>query len=134
MINIFIDTSAFVALLDEKDIDHQEALEKSDKICRDGLQPVTSDYILDESYTTILKHAGYQGAVVFDEGLKRGSWQVIRINEARFVDTQAAFLRFNKDKTWSFTDCTSYVVMKELKIRKAFSFDEHFKQMGIELL
>lgn len=33
-----------------------------------------------------------------------------------------------------FTDCTSYVVMKELGIKLVFTFDEHFRQMGFKLL
>jgi predicted nucleic acid-binding protein len=34
------------------------------------------------------------------------------------------------DKGWSFTDCTSFVVMQRLGIRRAFSFDDHFRQFG----
>jgi len=34
------------------------------------------------------------------------------------------------DKRWSFTDCTSKVVMERLGIRTAFAFDHHFKQFG----
>ena len=40
------------------------------------------------------------------------------------------FERHNIDKKWSFTDCTSYVVMKDFGITEAFAFDHHFEQMG----
>jgi len=40
------------------------------------------------------------------------------------------FERFNVDKQWSFTDCVSYVVMKQNEIEEAFAFDHHFEQMG----
>jgi len=40
------------------------------------------------------------------------------------------FERFNKDKFWSFTDCTSKVIMELLDIKEAFSFDRNFEQMG----
>ena len=33
-------------------------------------------------------------------------------------------------KGWSFTDCTSKVIMERLNISTAFSFDEHFEQFG----
>lgn len=134
MIDIFIDTSAFVALLDEKDRDHRQAVIKAAQILENGWQAVTSDDVIDESYTMILKHAGYKGTVAFDEKLITGAWKVEWINQARFIDAQAVFRRYNRDKSWSFTDCTSYVVMKELKIKTAFTFDEHFKQMGFGLL
>ena len=41
------------------------------------------------------------------------------------------FERFNQDKRWSFTDCTSKVVMDKIGILEAFSFDKHFVQMGM---
>jgi predicted nucleic acid-binding protein len=34
------------------------------------------------------------------------------------------------DKSWSFTDCTSKVVMEQLNIKVAFAFDHHFQQFG----
>lgn len=56
------------------------------------------------------------------------------VGKERFNKTISIFQRFNKDKSWSFTDCASYVVMKELKINTVFTFDEHFEQMGFSLL
>ncbi len=38
-----------------------------------------------------------------------------------------------EDKELSFTDCISFVLMKNLKLNKAFTFDEHFKQLGFEI-
>jgi len=38
--------------------------------------------------------------------------------------------RLYTDKRWSFTDCTSKVVMELLGITRAFSFDQHFRQFG----
>ena len=42
----------------------------------------------------------------------------------------AAFFRKHADKEWSFTDCVSFAVMHELRIREAFTTDLHFKQAG----
>jgi len=42
----------------------------------------------------------------------------------------AVFERFNVDKQWSFTDCVSYVVMKQRGINETFAFDADFAQMG----
>ena len=35
-----------------------------------------------------------------------------------------------RDKKFAFTDCTSFVVMKERRLRKALTRDRHFKQAG----
>ncbi|ERT09640.1 hypothetical protein M595_0283 [Lyngbya aestuarii BL J] len=39
------------------------------------------------------------------------------------------FSRFS-DKEWSFTDCSSKVIIDKLKLTQAFSFDDHFRQFG----
>ena len=48
------------------------------------------------------------------------------------IQTKAwdVFERFNRDKLWSFTDCTSYIVMREAALTEAFAYDDHFWQMG----
>ena len=38
------------------------------------------------------------------------------------------------DKRWSFTDCTSFVAMRDLGITRAFAFDRNFEQAGFERL
>ena len=46
-----------------------------------------------------------------------------------------AWVLFKKygDKELSFTDCTSFALMKKLGLQKAFAFDDHFRQIGFEL-
>jgi predicted nucleic acid-binding protein len=53
---------------------------------------------------------------------------VSRVEKARRV-----FFR-HRDKDYSFTDCTSLVVMQELKLRQALTTDMHFRQMGFQML
>ena len=52
------------------------------------------------------------------------------MNASLFDDAWTVFERFNKDKSWSFTDCTTYAVMKQMAIAEVFGFDHHFEQMG----
>jgi hypothetical protein len=55
---------------------------------------------------------------------------VIWISEEFADRSWQVFEHFNADKHWSFTDCSSYVVMKNKGIAEAFTFDRHFSQMG----
>lgn len=52
---------------------------------------------------------------------------------ALFVDPRALFFR-HRDKGYSFTDCTSFVAMRELKLKAALTTDRHFRQMGFVVL
>ncbi len=45
-----------------------------------------------------------------------------------------ALFRDSRNQSWSFTDCTSFVLMRELSVMNAFAFDIHFKEVGFSLL
>ncbi|WP_233258721.1 PIN domain-containing protein [[Phormidium] sp. ETS-05] len=60
--------------------------------------------------------------------------KIIWIDEEIAAKAWAIFEKFNPDKQWSFTDCTSYVVMQEQGITDVFTFDRHFSQMGFSRL
>jgi predicted nucleic acid-binding protein len=61
-----------------------------------------------------------------------GKWSItlLTVELTDFHGACRLFAEF-EDKTWSLTDCTSYVLMQKHSIRKAFAFDEHFRQFGI---
>jgi len=40
----------------------------------------------------------------------------------------------HQDKRWSFTDCTSFVVMRDLGTTEAFAFDRNFEEAGFTRL
>jgi predicted nucleic acid-binding protein len=132
MKQVFVDTSAFSALADKKDDNHTKAVSFNKTISR--IRLVTTNYILDELYTLLLLHTGYGKTVEFKSRLDfliaRNALTVVWISELIATQTWQIFEQFNTDKQWSFTDCTSYIVMKERGITEAFTFDHHFSQMG----
>jgi len=65
--------------------------------------------------------------------LKDKNISLLRIDSEIFQKAWEIYRNF-KDKNWSFTDCTSYVLMKNLSVDKALPFDEHFKQFGFKIL
>ena len=137
MRQVFVDTSAWDALADSQDTHHELALLFREEIAGRA-QLVITDYVLDELYTLLLLNIGYQGAVSFkiklDTLVQEGVVAVVWITEAIAQDAWQVFEQFNVDKKWSFTDCVSYVVMKQRNITEAFTFDHHFQQMGFTKL
>ena len=133
--NIFIDTGPLRALVMPRDQWRTKTLSLFHKLSPENNRIITTDYILDEVFTGLLGvQGGYMRIKEFDSVLKQKVLSVEWITQARFLETKRLFLKIAKDKQWSFTDCTSFVVMKELKIKTVFTFDQHFEQMGFDLL
>ena len=137
MKHIFVDTSAWDALADKADKNHAKALQFRDEIAGE-CKLVTSNYILDELYTLLLMNIGFQPTVNYKEKLDiliaEHLLNVIWIDQYLAKRGWDVFELYNVDKQWSFTDCTSYVVMKDFGITEVFAFDHHFEQMGFILL
>jgi predicted nucleic acid-binding protein len=124
---IFVDTSAWFAFYSLRDINHAAAVSAFRSIRE---PPVTSDYIVDETLTLLRARAENRRAVAFGHRMMEGlGVSVLRISDQDYVNAWHVFLRF-QDKAWSFTDCTSRVVMERLGIQRAFAFDDHFRQFG----
>ncbi len=49
-------------------------------------------------------------------------------------DRAFALYRTHQDKTWSLTDCLSFVVMRETGVSAALTSDRHFAQAGFQIL
>ena len=133
MKQVFVDTSGWCALADKADKYHARALQFRDKIVHKR-KIVTSNYILDELYTLLLMNIGFQPTVNYKEKLDiliaEHILHVIWIDYDFSKQGWDIFRQYNVDKLWSFTDCTSYAVMKKSGITEAFAFDHHFEQMG----
>ena len=131
---IFVDTSAWLALNDRNDQYYKKALLKISEIKKKKIELITSEYILDETITIIRYRVSHQAAVVFGDSLAGSSIaRVEDITEEYRVKAWEMFKRY-EDKELSFTDCTSFVLMKHLRLYKAFTFAEHFRQMEFEIL
>ena len=131
---IFVDTSAWDAIEDSGDRHHAAALRFKEELVQQQTRLYVTNFILDESYTLLLYNIGYTRTVAFKRTIDLmqtgGILIVVHVSEAIEQAAWTVFERFNLDKAWSFTDCTSKVVMENLGIRQVFAFDHHFEQMG----
>lgn len=131
---VFIDSSGFLALWDASDRFHPSAVQLQSELARKRRRFVTTEYVLNETVTLLLVRHSHSAAADFIDTVERtGLLQVEWIGPDRFFLAASLFKRHN-DKMWSFTDCTSFVVMRELKIRDAFTTDHHFEQAGYRVL
>jgi predicted nucleic acid-binding protein len=131
---IFIDTSGFYALLVRGDDQHSRAAEILREAARRKRGFITTDYVLDETATLLLAR-GYAGvlASLFGRVLESEACRLIWMDAHYFDKTRQLFLK-NPERRWSFTDCFSFAVMKELRLRDTLSKDSHFKSAGFNPL
>jgi uncharacterized protein len=123
-----------MACADDADPAHRRAVETRDAALKSGSVLVTTDYVIDETLTLIRLRLNLAAAEEWWaqlEGSSRLRWEWIGM--ARAEKAREVFFH-HRDKSYSFTDCTSFVVMKELKLKQALTTDRHFRQMGFEVL
>ncbi len=128
MEKVFIDTGAFYALADTSEgtnHTHAKSLFHETKFVW-----YSSNYVFDELATLLLYRTSKRIAIQFCEAI-RASEKIVWFY-LKEEDEQNGFELFRdfKDKEWSFTDCTTNILLKKHRIEKIFTFDKHFKQMG----
>jgi len=128
---LFVDTSAWIALTDVSDNLNTRASEFWRELLANGRSLVTSNYVLDETYTLLRRRRnGLKRATILHDLVKTSA----AIEEAEIGGELRAqawelFVGYS-DKVLSFTDCTSFALMKDLQILEVFTFDGDFQQVG----
>lgn len=130
---LFVDTAGWAMLVDEADPDHRAAREARDAWLRRGGVLVSTDYVMDETLTLLRMRLGLDVAERWwrlVDGSPRVLWEPIDSSRA---EKARSWLFGWRDKEFSFTDCTSFVVMRDLKLKVALTSDRHFAQAGFEV-
>jgi predicted nucleic acid-binding protein len=128
--DVFMDSAGFLALWDASDEHHSRAVTLQEALARKLRRFVTTEYIVDETITLLLVRHSHGAAVDFLNTIETTEALGLEwIGAERFQHAGALF-RKHSDKEWSFTDCVSFAVMRELRIREAFTTDHHFEQAG----
>src|SRR5688572_20242924 len=134
MKGVFVDTAGWMACADGADPVHARAVAARDAVLEDGRTLITTDFVVDETLTLIRIRLGLGAAEAWWHQVDQSprlKWE--RIGSDRFEKARGLFFRY-RDKDFSLTDCTSFVVMRELRLTQALTTDRHFRQMGFEVL
>jgi predicted nucleic acid-binding protein len=125
---IFVDTSFWIALRNRRDPRHSEAATLLRGRADGGF--ATSNQIRGETWTYLRRRVGHDGAVGFLDALERSPRvQLFSITEKQ--EQQALkWLRQRDEREYSFVDATSFMLMRELRIREALAFDGDFSAAG----
>jgi predicted nucleic acid-binding protein len=129
--NILVDTSAFLAVLDGNDENHPAAKTFWRKIISEGDELLCHNYILVETSALVLKRFGMEAIRVFEQDIipiLRIIWVTKEVHSAAVSAHLVADRR-----TLSLVDCVSFEIMRRTGVQKVFAFDRHFRDYGFNL-
>jgi predicted nucleic acid-binding protein len=133
MSTLLIDTSALHALNYSRDNNHLQAVDYF-KSLAGRVKPILSEWVFVETMNLTKARLGPSYAIAFGRQLKASKvfYPLILIDSDKRL-TWEIFEKYT-DKQWSYTDCSLFAVAQRLGVRRVFTFDHHFQQMGLEVV
>ncbi|MBM3749106.1 MAG: type II toxin-antitoxin system VapC family toxin [Acidobacteria bacterium] len=125
---VFVDTSAFYAVLDRDDSNHEAARAAWERLLRGSAVLLTSNYVLLETSALVQHRLGVAALRALHQDvvpILRVEW----VTEAQHRAAVEALLTAARKKL-SLVDCVSFQLMRDSGVRQAFCFDKHFQEQG----
>jgi hypothetical protein len=137
MPKVFVDTAAWIALINQRDELHVAATQVMNDLYRQRAALVTTDFVLLEVADALSSPLIRNQTVDFLDSLlqlsERPVIKVIPASRSLLLEGWT-FYKQRPDKDWGLTDCVSFVVMLQEQITQAFTSDRHFEQAGFTKL
>lgn len=131
----FVDTSAWFSLLVAVDRNHSQVQNAYMQVYRNGALFITSSLVLGELYTLTSSRKGPIASFWSFRDKVLASKRIRLINpEPNQLDAAFNLLRHRPDKSYSFVDATSFVLMRDESIHTALTLDRHFAQEGFVVI
>lgn len=124
----FVDTSAFLALLDADEIHHSELRDVWIDSIQKNVSLTTTSYVLIESFALIQRRLGLKALKIFIEDIQ----PIVAIHWVDSIEHEAgaASVLTAGRRNLSLVDCVSFEVMRKLGIKQALTLDKHFAEQG----
>jgi len=131
---VFVDTSAWYAVTNNRDGNHQIAIRRFRRFIDQGRQVVTTNDVVGETYTLLRSRVGFDPAWGFLRRMHASTLiRRIYVPESWSPDVERLLAQYD-DHVFSYVDATSFVTMRRLGIQDVFSFDRDFVIAGFTVL
>lgn len=128
---IYVDTAALMAIVDTKDVNHETAKEFwGQQVLIENFR--TNNYVVVEAIALIQNRLGLEAVKILVD-------QLLPVIEVDWLNVEQhewaiqSVLTANR-RNLSLVDCSSFATMRRLGIKTVFTFDEHFKEQGFDLI
>jgi predicted nucleic acid-binding protein len=129
-VTVFVDTSYFIARMQASDQWHAAAVEADDST----LDLITSNDVVNETITLLRMRGFLSLALDFLREIRAGSdIHVVYVDAAVQAEAWDLYARYAGLRA-SGVDCASFAMMRRLGIKKAFTFDQHFRAAGFGIV
>lgn len=129
--SIFIDTAAFLAILNANDRYHYSARNTWNEILHSDQDLFSSNYVVLET-TALLQHRFGLEALRLLESDILPVIDIIWVDEALHKQGVSALLAANR-RSLSLVDCTSFEIIRRIGLENVFTFDPHFAEQGFNV-
>ncbi|MCL4515635.1 MAG: PIN domain-containing protein [Firmicutes bacterium] len=130
---VFVDTSAWYAIAVPEDQFHLLARDALIDLIKSGAEFFTTNLVVSETYTLILRRFGNRRALTYLDFIGRqeaeGITRIITVDRETEKEAQLLLQKYS-DQSFSYVDAVSAVVALELSLEMIFSFDKHFAILG----
>ena len=127
---LFVDTSAWLAVLDTDDANHPAASSVYPNALKSYRRLVTTNLVVAESYILIRRNLGHREATTFLDRIRISS-RIEKVYADAELEGQAEeILQHYQDQLFSYADAVSFALMRQRNIEEAFAFDRHFTVAG----
>lgn len=134
MKTVFVDTSALIALGNQRDAFHAQAIKVNQELRQLQRKYVTTSAIFLELGNAFSQVSLKPTAIQLIEAIKQSKkWSYINIDD-KLMDKGYELFKQMDDKEWGFVDCTSIVVSRDMGLNEIFTADHHFEQAGFNIL
>jgi len=134
---MMVDTWFWLALKDRSDQDHTLAVLANEEFIGRKVIYVTTNFVLDETYTLLRRRVSPQVAIAFGREIRQatelGAMEIVRVTAEMEQEAWVLFERYEDVIGLSYTDCTTFAAMRKSDLACAVTNDRHFAMMGFSL-
>ena len=130
--SVYVDTSAFLAVLNAGDRFHAPARRRWEQLVKSGAPLICNNYVLVETLAVLQNRLGLEAVIAFQNDVMP-VLVVLWVDEDLHRRAASALLTAQRRRL-SLVECASFESMRQVGLRQVFAFDAHFEEQGFQVL